>query len=166
MFVKKKKISLIPCLSTAKVFSIWQFENKKNVLSITLSSIDPNISSSGKDCKFSSLFPKRDEGLRGLTAEKGERKGERTRGVGCIGTSLSGSWRPSCGSCLAGRLFPGVEVRTGQEESSASNITPPAARRNVRTCDLSRNLARRTRRLWGIIASENGAGREATGART
>lgn len=95
-------------------------QHTRNTLSITLSLIDPGIPSSRKGWKFSP-FPKRD--------------GEWHK-AGCIGTSLSGSWRSSCGSCLAGRLFPGVqrEVRTGKE-SSASNITPPATeaeRPNIR----------------------------------
>lgn len=97
-----------------------QAKETKNILSTTLSPIDLGIPSGRKGWKFSS-FPKRD--------------GE-WRGAGCIGTSFNGSWRSSCGSCLAGRLFPGDQcvVRTGKE-SSASNITPPATeaeRPNIR----------------------------------
>lgn len=163
-FKKKNVTDTVSRLSAAKIFSIWRLDDKKNALSITLS-IDSDISSSRKGSQVLLPFFRADqrEGERGRG--KGSREGT-TRRVesGCIGTSLSGSWRPSCGSCLAGRLFPGMRVRTGQEESSASNITPPAARRNVRTCDLSRNLARRTRRVL-VSLLERERGREGEGRR-
>lgn len=103
-----------------------------------------------KPGNFSLFFPDVREG-----------KTTHTGSGGCIGTSLSGSWRPSCGSCPGSRLFPTTEVRTGQE-SSASNITPPATKRNVRTYDLSRNLARarRTRRVLVSLRNQRGGSKK------
>lgn len=106
--------------------------------------IDPRLAGSRKAWKFST-FPKRD--------------GE-WHWAGCIGTSLSGSWRSSYGSCLAGRLFPGDQrgVRTGKE-SSASNITPPATeaeRPNVRFIS---KLGASNSTGVGIIANRGGEAR-------